>query len=142
MKKVRAKRIDNRELIEGFLIESVRNNYGDKSGDKESFIINGHYAYSNDPVRVCFDNVIRVDAKTVGRCVDIEDKNGRILYQGDVVNAYFEGVFQYTATIEEDTCNPCHVLHYKYRGDGHDCYEYDFVKCNLLTLEWVRTIHE
>ena len=45
------------------------------------------------------------------------------------------------AIVELDGVNPCFVLHWinEKRTDG---YEYDFVKCGLMTLEIIGNVHE
>lgn len=75
------------------------------------------------------------------RSLNFEDKNNINVFEGDVVESYFDGKFEYNAIIEEDTCNPCFVLkpiNYKY--EWH--IEYDFIACNLRVIEVTGTIHD
>lgn len=69
----RGKRIDNNEWIEGYLIR-------DKHG---SFICNitSYYPVSFKPNIVA----VQVDPETLGECTCSPDKNGKAIFEGDIV---------------------------------------------------------
>ena len=83
--------------------------------------------------------------ETIGQFTGLTDKNGNEIFEGDIIRS----VFSHNKThqeiigiIEWDSCNPCFVIHYKWQGDGHDCYEYDFVQCGLRKNEIIGNIHD
>ena len=74
----RAKRIDNGEWVEGFyavigektvIIEKEREEFYDVEGDKKS---NGN-------------KIVEVDPSTICQCTGLKDKNGKLIWENDVV---------------------------------------------------------
>jgi len=82
-----------------------------------------------------------IDPKTVGQFTGLTDIDDIKAFEGDEVEVFFKGEWVYNAIIERDVCNPCFVLHYKYEGNGHDRYEYDFTACGLRTFKVIGNIH-
>ena len=74
--------------------------------------------------------------------IGLHDKNGVEIYEGDIVKTQFMGKLYAIAVVEYDAINPCFVMKYKYEGNGHNCYEYDFIQCNMRTNEVIGNIHQ
>lgn len=86
-----------------------------------------------------------VDPETVGQFTGLTDKNGKEIYEGDILNSSFsyrDKTSELVGVVEADKCNPCFVIHYKWQGSGHDCYEYDFIQAGLRTNEIIGNIHD
>lgn len=75
----RGKRVDNGEWVEGNLLvldcDEYRIATSCLQGDDENLL------------NVCAYEVI---PETVGQCTSLKDKNGKLIFEGDVVNALFD----------------------------------------------------
>jgi len=80
----------------------------------------------------------------------LKDKNGKEIYEGDIVFEIYKGNYVFIDTfkkeklislIKNDIVNPCMMLHRQNVKNKSD-WEYDFVKCGLLTLEVIGNIYQ
>lgn len=72
----KAKRIDNGELVEGNLIT-------DEHDEKKCFI--GYVFGTNDDGIPHDYDVVEVDQSTICQCTGLKDKNGKLIWENDVV---------------------------------------------------------
>ena len=73
----KAKRIDNGEWVQGYLVYDNR--------DKLYRIIM-EIQYSTGTC-ITTDNAPRVDSSTICQCTGLKDKNGKLIWENDIVNA-------------------------------------------------------
>ncbi|MFQ9569066.1 MAG: YopX family protein [Roseburia inulinivorans] len=74
----RAKRIDNGEWVEGYLSYPSCTEKGNES----------YYFYAKDSLD--FFSRCVVDASTVCQCTGRNDKNGKLIYENDIMVAYYD----------------------------------------------------
>lgn len=81
----RAKRTDNGELVEGFyavigektvIIEKEREEFYDVEGEKKS--------HGN--------KIVEVDPSTICQCTGLRDKNGKLIWENDIVRIVYNGI--------------------------------------------------
>ena len=75
----KAKRLDNGEWVEGNLIT-------DEHDEKKCFI--GYVFGTNDDGAPHDYDVVEVDQSTICQCTGLKDKNGKLIWENDVVELY------------------------------------------------------
>ena len=76
----KAKRKDNGEWAEGYLI-------ADEQNEEKCFI--GYVFGTNDDVTPHDFDVVAVDPSTICQCTGLKDKNGKLIWENDMVKYHF-----------------------------------------------------
>ena len=100
----RGKRIDNGEWVEGFYINL---------GGKYHYILDGQLDITRG-----YPDLIKhpVDPDTVGECTGLRDKNGKLIFEGDIVRC--DELF--TAVVKWDSSHARFVLAIIYEAEIDD----------------------
>ena len=107
----KAKRVDNGEWVQGYLVYDNRD-------EMYRIIIEIHYSTGTC---IITDNAPRVDASTICRCTGLKDKNGKLIWENDICDRKE----QYPEIVKY--CNGDWTLDYSYASHKESgvCY------CNL-----------
>lgn len=98
----RGKRLDNSDWVEGYLYEHEPPLVGivsekDEPEASKWFIARTGFADWNMPRPV---ELVEVDPSTVGQYTGLKDKNGKRIFEGDVLKRYYDDLYADDAVIE------------------------------------------
>lgn len=118
----RAKRLDNGEWVEGNIIQS-----GDAEEGWETIIIptmnSNMFTKHGKNKSLGFENWFRIDPSTICQCTGLKDRNGKLIWENDIINCmdaeccgyigwneseagfYFNALLEYGRFEEEHICD-------------------------------------
>lgn len=138
----RGKRLDNGEWVEGNIIQS-----GDAEEGWEAIIIptmNSNMFTKHRPNELLgFENWFRIDPSTICKCTGLKDKNGKLIWENDIVNCMdaeccgyiswneSEAGFYFNVLLEDGRFEEEHIYDYQ---DGMEIIGNNFDNSELLEV--------
>lgn len=138
----RGKRLDNGEWVEGNIIQS-----GDAEEGWEAIIIptmNSNMFTKHEPNELLgFENWFRIDPSTICKCTGLKDKNGKLIWENDIVNCMdaeccghiswneSEAGFYFNVLLEDGRFEEEHIYDYQ---DGMEIIGNNFDNSELLEV--------
>ena len=104
----RGKRIDNGEWVEGFLMD-------------ENYI---NTPFNDNEVGGRFDDPVEIDESTLCQCTGLMDKNGKLIWENDIVNCLTEECCGYIGWNESEAGFYFNVLLEDGRFEEEHIYDY------------------
>lgn len=138
----RGKRLDNGEWVEGNIIQ-----IGDAEEGWEAIIIptmNSNMFTKHEPNELLgFENWFRIDPSTICKCTGLKDKNGKLIWENDIVNCMdaeccgyiswneSEAGFYFNVLLEDGRFEEEHIYDYQ---DGMEIIGNNFDNSELLEV--------
>ena len=113
--------------------------YGDLIHTNEQVLINQNV---HQLIKEGLDYDENVTPESVGQFTGLKDEKGVDIYEGDIVFDQMKNFEKRKSIVQWDDINPCFVLKRIDEKYNHTDYEYDFDKCDMMTIEIIGNIHE
>ena len=119
----KAKRIDNGEWVEGYLVETRHNTYHDGYRIIDKYGINYDELDYYEPSFISYV----IDPSTICQCTGIKEKNGKLIWENDVVKA----TVRQNSLCQSSSCSDFYQVAYH----ENNCYFYLKKKNNNLLFD-------
>lgn len=139
----RGRCIDNGEWVEGQFVPSNTND-----GYRMYIIANAKWDNSDDGLDLLETDIYEVDPSTLGECTGLRDKNGKLIFEGDIVLAYYNseektatGTIRYGKFMDTDSLDDYGYLGWYIEVQGH-CISILQPEADGICIEVIGNIHD